>query len=194
MLLVMNDKLKKILIVVLVIVGFIVLLRLLSYKSPQEKIDKYITGKGFSKESNSTLYYKKISKLSREEFNSDRDSGIDSEYEMLYFNIDTYQLLKDKLSYSSEIDSSFNPTYDYTNNKLTYDYRVVMNETNIIIKGDYNMETEEFTCERVFASQVDMKSVQETLCNKIKYDVEEFKYEALTLIDNSRILNVMKKK
>lgn len=188
----MNKKVK-IGILILIIVIIILIFNLSTRKTTQEKIINYITNIGFIQDSGSSLYAKKISELSLEEYNNKINQNVEANYEILYFNVDSYQLTKDEMSYSNNIHKSFNPTYDYTNNTLEYQYRINLNNTNVIIEGKYNSETQEFICTPLFSYQIDIDSAIDEICNKVKYDVEKFQYEAVTLITNANLIENIKK-
>lgn len=184
---------SKILIIVLIVFIILVLLRFIMREDKSDKIGNYLISKGFVKEEDSTLYHKQVSNITRDEYDNKINNKENSSYEMLYFNTYNYHFIKDKMTYEDDISKSFNPTYNYQDNTLTYIYRINLYNTNIIIEGSYDIDTEEFTCNPTFASEIDIDNAENDICNSIKYEVIDFSYEALTLITSSDLLNDMKK-
>lgn len=183
----------KILVIILIIFIVLVLLRFIMREDKSDKIGNYLIGKGFVKEEDSTMYHKQISDITMDEYEDKVNNKENTSYEMLYFNTYNYHFIKDKMIYEDDISKSFNPTYNYKDDTLTYVYRINMYNTNIIIEGSYDNNTEEFICNPTFASEIDIDNAKEDICNSIKYDVIDFNYEALTLITSTDILNEMKK-
>lgn len=190
----MMDKKVKIGITVLVILVVVVVGAKLvdNKKNNQDILIKYIEKIGFEQEKDSSLYFKNNSKITKEEFDKLVDEGIDATYEGFYFNTSSYKLTSDKLEYADEVYTEFNPTYDYTNNTLDYDYRVTIGDTWIFIEGIYDEDNDSFTCNDTYYNGIDIDSSIEAICDKVKYDVEEFRYDALTLITRYDILEGMK--
>ena len=183
----------KILVIILIIFIILVLLRFIMRENKEDKIGSYLISKGFLKEEDSTMYHKQVSDITIEEYENKVNNKENTTYEMLYFNTYNNHFIKDKMIYEDDITKSFNPTYNYKDDTLTYVYRINMYNTNIIIEGSYNNNTEEFICNPTFASEIDIDNAKEDICNSIKYDVVNFNYEALTLITSTDILNEMKK-
>lgn len=180
--------------IILVLIGSVLCFAIISFfvrKDSEDLITSYITGIGFSNDTG-TLYIKKISLNDIDTFEKEKSEGIDTNYEVLYFNTDTYQLTKDRLEYSSKINKSFNSTYDYKNESLTYVYRINVYNTNVIIEGKY--DNKRFTCDSTFSYQIDINNSLDDICRKVKLDVIQFDYEAKTLIDNIKILELIKNK
>ena len=169
------------LIIIVVIIIIIGILLVVFSEKPENKILKYIKSLEFINSDDTFLYSKQISKNNLEQHSKNVEENIDSEYEILYFNINTYQLTKDKISYSDGITKNFTPTLDYTNNNLRYTYRISLDNTNVIMEGSFNMDTEEFTCTPSFSYQIDIENSKKDICNKIKYDVESFNIKALKI-------------
>jgi len=183
----------KILVIILIIFVVLVLLRFIMREDKEDKLGNYLISKGFVKEEDSTMYHKQVSDITIEEYENKVNNKENTTYEMLYFNTYNYHFIKDKMIYEDDISKSFNPIYNYKDNTLTYVYRINMYNTNIIIEGSYDNNTEEYICNPTFASEIDIDNANEDICNSIKYDVEDFSYEALTLITSTDILNEMKK-
>ena len=188
----MDKRIKRIVIVVAIVLVLVLFFN--RDKNEDNKIVKYLIKADFASYNDTSLYKKQISEYNLEQYNKGVDDNIDSEYEVMYFNIDTYRLTKDKISYSDGITKNFTPEFDYMNDKLSYTYRINFSNTNVIIEGIYNIKTNEFTCEPTFVYQFEFESSKEDICNKVKLDVEDFEYEVKQLIPNVDLLNYMKKK
>lgn len=178
--------------IVLLLLIMILLIPKMLKKEPQTQIIKYITNLKFTNSDNSYLYSKQVSEDNLDEYTKKVENNINSEYEILYFNINTYQLTKDEMTYDDGINKNFTPTYDYTNNDLTYTYRVNYDDINILIEGKYNIRTKEFICTPTFSYGIDIENSQEAICNKVKFDIETFEYETKTIIENHKIIDYIK--
>lgn len=189
----MNKKTKIFIIVLLIVFVLTLIVNLISNLNYDKKIEKYIVNLGFDNNDNSYLYSKQTSEHNYEEYIKNIGQGIETEYEVLYFNTSTYQLTKDRASCSNNIIKNLTSTFDYTNNSLTYIYRINFNSTNIILEGKFDKKTEEFTCEPTFFYQINMDDSKDIICDKVKYEVKNFQNEATTLFENSKILQYMNK-
>lgn len=188
-----KNKIKIIIIIIItIIIATILILNLTQNKDKQ--IINYLKALNFTSDENSYFYSKQISQNSLEEHNNNIKNNIESEYEILYFNTNIYTLTKNKISYNDGITKDFTPIYNYTNDKMTYTYRINLNNTNIIMEGIYDIETKEFTCNVSFAYQIDIEKSKDEICNKVKKDIEVFEYETKTLIENPKLLQYIKDK
>ena len=187
----MNKK-KIIIITSIIAILLIIILFINLSKNPQKEIITYLQSIEFINKDTTNLYAKQISKNNLEKHNNNIQNNIESEYEVLYFNTDTYELTKNKTTYQDEITKDFTSTYNYTNNNLNYTYRINYNNTNIIMEGTYNINNKRFTCEPTFSYQIDIEKSKKDICNKIELEVELFSYETQTLFDNPKLLDYMK--
>lgn len=187
---------KKIKIWGLVLVILFVLSSVLSFinekKNFHDVLVSYIKNIGFVQEENSSLYFKSVSDVSKDEFDSMVTNKTDALYEGLYFNIDSYKLTGDKLEYSDGVMTSFNPTYDYVNDILDYDYRINIEDTSVIIEGVYNEKNNDFTCDATYYKLIDIDNAINDICSKLKFDVERFRYDSMSLITRHDILEKIK--
>lgn len=188
----MNKK-KKITIVIILssILVLILAIFMISNSNYDKKIERYITKVGFENNSNTYLYSKRTSMTNYEKYQKDIEEGKDTEYEVMYFNTSTYQLIEDKTTYSNNITKNLTSTYDYTNDDLSYIYRINLSNTNIIIEGTY--KNDNFTCEPTFFYQVDIENSLKTICKKVEFEIKSFDDKATTLFDNSKLVEYMKK-
>ena len=165
---------KKKILIILGILIFLGGLKLLMYQSTSDKVATYIQNKGFTKYSSddSFLYIKQISSLNLDQYLEKVEKGEESKYEAFYFNMNNYQVTKDKMSYEDEIDSEFSATYDYKIKKLSYRYKVVIGNANAIFDGEYDREKEQFTCDNIYSYHFDIEGKEDVFCDKILYDVK----------------------
>lgn len=184
---------KKVIIGIIVAAIIILIINLSNSLAPEPTIENYLKSKNFTNEEGSVLYYKEISEIGKDEFNIKKNNKINATYEVLVFNTNKKQLTKNKLSYENEIFETFIPTYDYIKQELTYINRIVYNNTSIIIEGTYNMKTSKFTCENKYIYNFNIEEGKDAICNKIKYDVEDFKKESINLITDKELLKSLKK-
>lgn len=151
-------------------------------------LPKYLKSIGFTNLESTTLYQKQISKITEEEHNNNIENNTKSEYEIQYFNIDTFEYTKNKITYNDNITKDYTPTYNYKDNKISYIYRVYYQNTNIIFEGQYNLKNKRFTCEPTFHYQVNIENLENDICNKLKIEAEIFSNEISTLIEDPKAL------
>lgn len=183
---------KKILITLIALVVIILVIKVANNINPPPKIENYLRDIGFNNEGESALYYKQISDIDNDEFQKRMNSERNAIYEILYFNVNKNELTKNKKSYEDGIFETFIPTYDYSNQELNYTYKIIYNNTNIIFEGKYNLKNTKFTCENIYSYKFELEAGVDAICNKIKYDVEDFKKEAQSLITNKELLKKLK--
>lgn len=184
---------KKVVIGLIIIAIAILAINIADNNRSTPTIENYLKSNGFTNEGESTLYYKQISDINRDEFQRKMNNKKAAIYETIYFNTANNQLNKTKMTYEDGIYETFSPTYDYANQKLTYNHRFVYNNANVIFEGDYNLKSGKFTCKNNFHYKFDIEEGKDYICNKIKYDVEDFKEEAQNLIANKELLKKLKK-
>lgn len=171
---------SKVFIILIIILAIII--KVMS--STNNNIESYLRDNGFVlEEDGSALYRKKITDLDVEEFEIKMSNKEDAVSEIMYFNINNYQLSKKKLGYEDEIFITFVPKYDYTSNMITYNYRIVYNNSSLIFSGDYNVKNQYFTCDNEYNYNFDAISEKNVLCDRIEDDVLLFKDEVLELVD-----------
>lgn len=190
----MDKKVKKAIIVLIVLIVMVVGFKLIgNKKNTQDVLVKYIEKIGFEQEKDSSLYFKNNSTITKDEFDRIVAEKTNASYEGFYFNVSSYKLTSDKLEYSDGVYTEFNPTYDYTTNTLDYDYRISIGDTRMIIEGMYDKDNDNFTCDTTYYSGIDINDAIEAICDKVRYDVDDFRYDALTLITRYDILEGMQK-
>ncbi len=177
-----------------ILVFFIVLLLLWGIsntKSTEDKIKSYIITKGFILDTDKILYNKRVSDTTKDDYDENVKNKIDSTFSMLYFDIYSYTLTENLYDYTDGVESFLSANYDYKDNKITYNYQVTYETSNIIYRGTYN--NNKFKCENQYAFDAYIEESEEDYCNAIKGEIIEFKNRALETITSTRILNYMKK-
>jgi len=184
---------KKIIIISTIILLLLIFTLIIKFTNNSENIlVKYLKASGFTNNENTSLFKRQISKITEEELNNNINNNINSEYEMQYFNTNTFEYTKDKISYNNNITKYYTPTYNYRDNKITYIYKINYQNANIIVKGEYNLNNKKFICEPTFYYQMNIEKVKDNICNKIKLETEIFSNEITTLIENPKALNHIK--
>lgn len=177
---------KKIIALIVVILGIVLIINITM--TPDKKIIKYIKAADYINYADTSIYSKQISENNIDQFNKDIKLNKESIYEINYFNTETLQLTKDKIIYKDGITKNITSTFDYTNNNLTYNYRIYYNNMNILIEGTYDINTKKFTCEPTYSYQIDIDKSIEDICNKIEFEIENFSYEAKILIKDPTLI------
>jgi hypothetical protein len=183
------------------IILFIILILILSYlgyiiltkKSTSEKLTTYLINNKFQYNDDST-YFKQLSDTSLDEYYNLVNEKVNTTYEEIYFDINNFQLLKNRMDYYNGTSITFSPMYDYKYSKLEYVEEVSLNNSKAIFIGKYIDKTMKFTCELSNENNMSInKSNQEILCNNIKDDVISFDYYARKLITDKTLLKEIRK-
>ena len=188
----MKEKMKKIIKLLLAFVVIILAFNIITHKSTSEKVEKYITTKGFTHTNDSKLYYKQISKLNLAEYNKNVANNKEAVYENLCLDAKNYNLTMTRKEYLSNIETDFTPKYDYIKEVITYSYKIIIKDVSLIYEGEYVKDYDNFTCENIYSSGIDVSDSNSTYCEKIKYDLENFYYTLIDIIDNPTLLEKMK--
>lgn len=191
----MNKKHIKIIINIGIFIILLVAFKLITQKTTTSKVKEYITKKGFNQVEKTNIYSKEISEITIDEYFKNADDNIESKYQTLYFDLNNYQLSKTQMEYRNNIYSYFTPTYNYKNNSFNFEYEITFKDGYINFYGEYDIENKDFICDIKNYKNMNAQSSsnQEIICNKILYDMKSFSIEALELIDNSKLINEMKK-
>ena len=190
----MSPSKKKKIIILIAIALILVIFKIVTNKTPKENVEEYIETIGFKENKNTGFYEKQTSDLNIESFYKSVDKLTPAEYSALYFDTKNYTLLKDSMTYSNEITSIFNATYDYKAEIMTYVYEVSKGNTVVMLEGDYNHKEDIFNCSVTHYDNIKLfENGNETIiCDKVQYDVEIYQEEIRNLITNPNILNKMK--
>ena len=139
------------------------------------------------------LYFKQISQLNLANYNYSKNKKINSTYEFNNFSLADYQLTKSINEYQDEVENILDLIYDYTNSSLIYTYRISYQNSNNIYKGSYDENNDNFICQKEFSYGMNNTNLETTICEKIKYQVLKFNYEATTFFTNPELVSYMKK-
>ena len=142
---------------------------------------------------NGNLYFKQISKNNLSDYNYSKSKKINSTYEVNNFSLADYQLTKSINEYQDEVENILDLIYDYPNSSLIYTYRINYQNSNIIYKGSYDETNNNFLCQKEFSYGMNNGNLETTICEKIKYQVINFNYEATTFFTNPELVSYMKK-
>ena len=188
-----NGKVIKIIITILIFLGILSLFNIVFEKDTSEKLGLLVKNHDFIQEENSYVYAKHISNITLDEYFERSEQGLDSEFEATYVNTKSFNIIKNKYVTDDNIKTTFIPTYNLKTDKLTYTYRIVVNASNVIFEGSYNIDKDKFTCENSYVNNFDIDKTQDIICEKIKYDVDDFYIELLELLDDPILLKEIKK-
>ena len=142
---------------------------------------------------NENLYFKQISNTNLADYNYLKSKKTNSTYEFNNFSIADYQLVKSINEYQNEVENTLDLIYDYTNSFLIYTYRINYLNSNVIYKGSYDENKDEFICQKEFSYGMNNTNSETTICEKIEYQVLMFNYEATTFFTNPELVSYMKK-
>lgn len=194
-----NEKKKYIIIGIATVIGIIIILFITSRDYTKQNLETYIKAKGYIQSAEgSNIYIKQLSEQNLDEYYDAVKNKKEAEYEINYFDTQTFELKKNKREYLNEVDSNFNQIYDYKTDIINYNYRAVIEDSSFILKGTfkYQNKKETFTCEKEYSSnfKLDGTNIKEKICEKIQYDVSTFYNEMLEIIDNARLLSKLEKR
>ena len=105
----------------------------------------------------------------------------------IYFSLEDNTLLFNKNLKKDGVMFSLNATYRYASKKIEYTYRITYKEGVLMLKGSYISPEKEYTCNKEYAFGIENTNYKD-ICKEFKYDLEEFYYEAVTLITDANIL------
>lgn len=176
-----------ILVILLLLLGFL----MVGGKSLDERLVLFIEKKGFQNEGDSSLYYKTTSDDNYDSYQEKSKNDINSVYEAFCFDVNNYRISKQYMSYDDGIVTNFTPLYDYKTDALTFTYRVVGGDANFIFEGSYSHDDDEFVCKNIYSS-LEIESEEGIICDKIRYDVEDFYYEMIDIVNQVKLVKWMK--
>ena len=174
--------------ILLICIAFSILLQ--NTYNIQKELIKYLRNKGFKLDT-ASLYIKEDSEypLSMCDENT---KEIECMGEAIYFDIDEYELIKNKNLKQNKMIFSLVAIYSYQDDTLSYTYRITYENGVLILKGNYLMKQNKYTCNKDYAYGINLIDYQD-LCNDFENDLTEFYYQTKTIISNDQILNNLKK-
>ena len=190
---ILNDIIqnKKVLIGLAIFFIFIILINIFSGTNTKENLQSYLKKQGYLSESESNIYYKKISSASLEEYTKQKAKKTTTNYEMNYFDTTTYEFKKNKREYEDNMETNLNMTYNFKEDKINYNYRLVLdNNGSMVFSGTFKYQKKDFkfTCINDYSYNFNATDDDELVCDNIEVDVLNFYTEALNSVKNSKLL------
>ena len=187
----MSKKTLFMLIFLFLIIVILILVKITEVPM-NDKIISYLEKNNYVLKSEN-LYFKQISQLNLADYNYYKSKKFNSTYEVNNFSLADYQLTKSINEYQDEVENILDLIYDYTNSSLIYTYRINYKNSNIIYKGSYDETNNNFICQKEFSYGMNNNNLETTICEKIKYQIINFYYEATTFFTNPELVSYMKK-
>lgn len=184
------NKYIKIGLVFGVVMGIIFLLDKVTETPLSEKINKILINNEYKYIDNNN-YEKNISKINKEMYERNKANNIDSVYEYNLFNMEDYTLNKTIFDYHDNIETSLIISFNYKDENIYYTYRIDSDNINVVYRGS---KKDEFVCNKEFSYGVFANNFENTICDSIKIQINNFDAERLLLIPNATIINEIKKK
>ena len=190
----MNLNKKKVFIFVVGCFSLFLLLLLLTYQTPSDRVIRILKRNGYRNTNSSSLYSKQISDSNFEQYSTKLQEGNSSVYEENYFDVKKFQFMKVKMEYSDKIQTNFTPKYEYTTQKLSYTYRVTVDtNSSVIFEGIFDSKKDSFTCENTYVHQFELSGNESVFCDKIEKNVKDFYLEMTSMIKNANLVYDMMK-
>ena len=187
----MEKKDKRRLIICLIIAIIIIIFTIYN-NNPNIKIKHYIKNREFKLDQDKTLYYKQISNNTIDKYNRDKEKGIKTNYDYLYFDIYNYKLSEIISEYEANYESSININYKFKTDTINYIYRINYNKTNIIFEGKYIEKLNTFTCKKEFAHNIDLED-ETAFCNNMLIQSKKFIKIKDMLFTSNKINKILEK-
>ena len=177
-------KHKKILIIFSILIIVILLFILNRFD-----ITVYLSEKGYAEYDEAT-YYKKISKLTKKEYDKRIKNNIQAEYDYLYFGLGTYHLSEEIGVYDEDVELYYIGEYNYRTGITSYTIRGEYYSTVIQFNGKYNTNNKKFTCKPLLHHDIEYDNdIISTVCNLSKYHTVRLNNKAYKLMDDEEVLN-----
>ncbi|MBR3660565.1 MAG: hypothetical protein IKN63_01500 [Bacilli bacterium] len=159
--------------------------------SSNNQVKSYISNLGYKCEDESNYYHLLKSSTNMDEYLNNVNNNINSTYEENFFDTDFLSFKKSIKKYEDKIESSLDESFNYKTMEVDYDYKMIINDfSSVVFSGSYNYNNSKvnFTCNKEYA--YNFESIDDnTICEKIKYDVQDFYMESIKLFDGSSVLN-----
>ena len=187
---------NKLFVVSIILFILLIVFSIYNNKRSNERFVDYITKLGYYNEDGGNLYYYNVGGISLEDFNDDVSNGLDSHYEINYFDVNEVLFKKNFRDYTDKMNTLLNFTYDYKSGVVTYSYRGVSNnEAVLMFSGEYSYKDDafDFSCNKDYRYQYDVDSNDDLVCTFLKGKVENFYVEAINVIEKYSVVdNVIK--
>lgn len=163
--------------------------------TPSYRFKRYILNRGFILEEDKTFYYKQISSTTKEQYKGNKANNVYSSYDYLYLDLYDKKLFEEVNEYNDKYESSLNINYKFSNKKIDFIYRInYNNNVNVIFKGKYNEDDDDFVCEKEFAHNIDLSDNEDDFCENASYYVKSFKILKNTIFKDKKIIKYLEKK
>ena len=197
----MDKKKKSIImgiIIIIILITLLIIIPIINKSSNRTKLsfEDYIEKLGYVSDGGSSYYYKQISDTTLDEYFDKKKSQEETDFETNYFNTLKYQFSKNKREYTKNIETTLNQIYDIKTDTMTYNYRLVIENSSFIFSGDYKYDEKEikFTCSKDYAYNFKMDDEDEETCEYLKNEATKFYEEVLDMLaNNMRMINKIKK-
>lgn len=185
---------KKVVMIVVGVIFSFLLLMLITYRTPSERVASILRRNGYTNNNDSSLYNKQISDFNYDQYAAKLNENLSAVYEENYFDVKKFQFMKVKMEYSDKIQTSFTPKYEYATKKMSYIYRVVVDDrSTIIFEGTFNPSKDSFVCENTYVYQFELSGNESVFCDKIEKNVKDFYLEMTSMIKDANLVYKMMK-
>ena len=186
------EKKDKIRLIICIIIAIFIISFTIYHNKPNNKIKRYIINRDFRLDENNTFYYKQISSNTIYKYNSEKERGIKTNYDYLYFDIYNYKLSEIISEYEDNYESSININYLFKTDTINYTYRINSNKINMIFKGTYIDKKDKFTCKKEFAYNIGLEE-KAAICDTMLIQSKKFIKIKDMLFTNKKIQKILKK-
>ncbi|MEE3343254.1 MAG: hypothetical protein VZS44_04100 [Bacilli bacterium] len=176
--------------VLVLIVIVLLFIHLINKSNKPNEIEVVLKNTGFTLKDG--IYVKQKSKLSRDVYFNKVAEGKDAYNEMLYFDINKYELKHISYDYYKGMTTKLTSTYDYKKDVLSYTNDISYESNNYVFEGKYEKE-DDFDCNLVksVGPSIDDSEV-EYICSTIEIGVNKFYTEVGELFENTDIREKIK--
>ena len=188
---IIDKKTLKLLIIFGISLIVIWLLILIIKKPTGEKIEEYVLSNGYTLVEDG-IYEKVTSSIKKEDYDTYVRLNKNAEYSVNKFDKYNFELSKETYEFDDGITSYLLENYDYKNNLLDYNYRITSSSINVIFRGDYDISTKEFTCQKELSYGVSLSNTEKVICDKVKLNVLAFMTYADGFFKNAAFDKYMK--
>ena len=195
-------------IVVLVVVLFLIR-NTKREESEQQILEKYLEDSGYvidkqnytnpltGEQQKSDLYHKRISDKDLDEYLEDVKNNTNSRYEELFFNTDSYQLVKVVMNYEDEVATVFKAEKQLHKTIVSYNYELSILSSSIMLNGTYKttdvlFDNKNLSCDVSYTVRMDEEE-KDTYCNISKYELLSFLEDINNFTDSQEIKAIIDK-
>ena len=204
---------KKGIISLIIVISLIVVLYLINSTRQKESDEKLLTNyleeSGYildkqnfinpltGEEQNSGVYHKLISDKDLDEYLEDVKNNTNSRYEELFFNADSYQLVKVVMNYEDEVSTVFKAEKQLHKKIVSYNYELSILSSSIVLNGTYKttdvaFDNKNLSCSVLYTVRMDEEE-KDTYCNISKYELLSFLEDINNFTDSQEIKAIIDK-